>query len=326
MIDFDAKERRLRRTLQAVAERVPVAPDDEALLSRLTVPTPRRPRRLLTGAIAAMVIVAGVGVALAYGPRSSDVGGTSKGSTAASSPTSTTSSPTSTTAETEIVSLSVVSCRTTFAIATQPSTVPLPSLVTVTVPRSAAQMLTVYVDTSDITALLGPKGWNCVATYGADGSGGIALYAPGEIVPSSSSEPGPLYPSSSEKAITGFETGGSPVQAAGQACPYFPMAAATTQTDLGHGCSAPPSAETVSQISSNVVGYEDPPGVKGGGNPSGGPYPAIGVVTYSATIQPGTYVGNCTLPQRQHDVCTAVLNYFASLYGGTRPGVPRAFP
>ena len=101
---------------------------------------------------------------------------------------------------------------------------------------------------------------------------------------------------------------------------------ATTQSDLGHGCSAPPSAETVSQISSNVVGFEDPPGVKGGGNPSGGPYPANGVVTYSAATQPGTYVGNCTLPQSQHDVCTAVLNYFASLYGGTRPGVPRAIP
>jgi hypothetical protein len=164
------------------------------------------------------------------------------------------------------------------------------------------------------------------ATYGADGSGGIALYAPGGTVPSSSSEPGPLYPPSSDEAITGFETGGSPVQAAAQACPYFPMAAAATQSDLGHGCSAPPRAESVSQISSNVVEFEDPPGVKGGGNPSGGPYPAHGVVTYSATTQPGTYVGNCTLPPSQHDVCAAVLKYFASLYGGTRLGVPRAIP
>jgi len=135
-----------------------------------------------------------------------------------------------------------------------------------------------------------------------------------------------LYPPSSDEAITGSETGGSPVQAAAQACSFFPAAAAATQSDLGHGCSSLPASQTMTQISANTVGFEDPPGVAGTGNPSGGPYPANGVVTYSAAVQPGTYVGTCTLPPSDHALCTSVLNYFDSLYGGSRPGVPKSIP
>lgn len=195
----------------------------------------------------------------------------------------------------------------------------------VSVPRSLATTLVVYSDTSDLMALLGLKGWSCIATYGADGSGGIALYPGGEAVPTAEN-PGPLYPPSSDEAITGTKTGGSPVQAAAEACPFFPVAATATQSDLGHGCSSPPTSQAITQISANTVGFEDPPGVAGAGDPSGGPYPANGVVMYSATVQPGTYLGTCTLPQSDHALCTSVLNYFVSLYGGDRPGVPKSIP
>jgi hypothetical protein len=94
MTDFDPKEQRLRRTLQAVAERVPVAPDDEAHWSRFPIPTSHRRRRLLTGVVTAVIIVIGFGVALAYGPRSSDGGGTLKGNSVAPTASSVRWSPT----------------------------------------------------------------------------------------------------------------------------------------------------------------------------------------------------------------------------------------
>jgi hypothetical protein len=108
-----------------------------------------------------------------------------------------------------------------------------------------------------------------MAACGADGSGGIDLDAPGETPPPSFGQ----VPSSDE-AITIVETGGSPVQAAALACPYFPAAAAVTRNDPGHGCSPPPRAERVEHISASVVAIQDPPGTKGGGVPSGGSYRA----------------------------------------------------
>lgn len=216
------------------------------------------------------------------------------GSTPTTTSSATTSMPTylatSTTVRTEGVSLPVAACPTTFASATQPSTVPLPTSVTVSLPESMADQVAVYDDTSNLTMLLGPKSWTCVAAYDADGSGGIDLYAPGEAPPS------PFSPvPSSDEVITAVESGGSPVQAAAQACPYFPAAAASTQTDLRHGCSAPPTGEKITKVSSNVVAFEDPPGITGGGMPSGGPYVAYGVISYDDAPQPGTYLATCTL-------------------------------
>jgi hypothetical protein len=221
----------------------------------------------------------------------------------------------------EGVSIPVVVCPTTFALAVQPPSVHLPTSVTVALPESMVDQTVVYVDKRHLTMLLGPKGWTCVAAYGADGSGGLDIYAPGEPpAPSFSQVPTP------DEAITVAETGGSPVQAAGQACPYFPSAAAATQSDLGHGCSVPPRAERVTQVSSSVVAFEDPPGTKGGGVPSGGPYLAYGVISYSQASEPGTYLGTCTLPPSGQRICAFMLNYFEYLYGGIRSGVPNQLP
>lgn len=153
-----------------------------------------------------------------------------------------------------------------------------------------------------------------MAAYGADGSGGIDLSAPGET-PAPAFSPVPF----SDEAITIAETGGSPVQAAALACPYFPTAAAATQSDLDRGCAAPPTAEKVEHIGSSQVAFQDPPGIKGGGVPSGGPYLAYSDMSYSPSL-PGTYRATCTAGQR---VCAFTLNYFASLYGATGSAAPK---
>jgi hypothetical protein len=53
--------------------------------------------------------------------------------------------------------------------------------------------------------------------------------------------------------------------------------------------------------------FEDPIGVSGVGDPSGGPYPANGVVTYNGT---SATEATCTLPESDHALCTVVLNDF----------------
>jgi hypothetical protein len=188
--------------------------------------------------------------------------------------------------------------------------VPLPASARVDLPPSVATKVAVYSDTSDIMMLLAPKGWSCSASYGADGSGGVTVMPPGETLPAAG-----LKPHSSDQAITGSETGGSPVQAAAQACSFFPAAATATETYLEKGCSPRPSSEIVDPISTSVVDFEDPSGIKGTGVPSGGQNPANGAMAYSPDVEPGFYIETCTLPNDAHDVCTAALNYFIARFG-----------
>jgi hypothetical protein len=228
-----------------------------------------------------------------------------------SAPTSTTQpSSTSSTAVDDgavATSIPVVSCPTSFAVTT--ATVPLPSSAIVDVPPTLAKTMVVYSDTHSILMLLAPKGWTCKASFGADGSGDMTILPAEETLPS-----GKLAPPSSAQAITAGETGGSPVQAAFQACAFFPAAAQALEADLEQSCSSPAS-ESLDQISASAVAFEDPAGIVGTGSPSGGENPANGVITYSADKGPGSYTSTCTLPQDEHDRCTASLNYFISVYG-----------
>jgi hypothetical protein len=234
----------------------------------------------------------------------------SRTSTSHHSTTTTTSASTPTTTVVDhVASLPVVRCPTTFAITTPPPTVPLPASVTVDVPATLTTPLAVYADSNNIMRLLAPAGWSCTASFGADGSGRVTVVPNGEPLPAPGQEP-----NSSEQAISATETGGSPVQAAAAGCAFFPTAAAANESDLDHGCTPRPLSEMVDPISATVVDFEDAAGIKGSGAPSGGPDPANGVMTYSPTVGPGFYLDTCTLPQAEHATCTAVLNYFLTLY------------
>jgi hypothetical protein len=86
----------------------------------------------------------------------------------------------------------------------------------------------------------------------------------------------------------------------------------------GVQCPQRPTGESVVRLSKTAVAFEDPPRVKGTGNPSGGPLPANGVVVYkarpgrSAAGTPDTtgflFEETCVLPASEHTLCTALLN------------------
>ena len=218
-----------------------------------------------------------------------------------------------------MATLPVVPCPTTFAVTPSPVVVPLPTSVTVSVPSSDVSGFAVYTDDAGFMMLMGPTAWTCHGLYGADGSGGLLISPGGESVPSDPDPGWHLSTSSSDEAIVGYETGASPVQGALLACPLFPSAAATTRQDLGEGCAVtPPSQESVSPsgAADSEVTFEDPVGVAGEGIPSGGLNPANGVMLYLPAQGKATaYLATCTLPESQHDSCTAVLAHFVAQYG-----------
>ena len=198
-------------------------------------------------------------------------------------------------------SLPVVSCPTSLGIA-RPA-VSLPQSRPVAVPQALAADLAVYADSQGIMELLAPKGWSCTAGIGADGSGGVTVYPHGA---------GPSSPA----AIAGSETSACAGCTLSQACPLFPSAAKAWRSAFGQPCPArPPTAETVAPIAAGIVAFEDPPGVKGDGQPSGGQYPANGVMTYHPSAPDGSWQETCTLPASEKNICTAVLNTFVSWYG-----------
>ncbi len=214
-------------------------------------------------------------------------------------------------------SLPVVVCETTTGVPT--TTTSLPASVSVSVPASDAQQgnLAVYTDETGRLMVVGPTvGWTCNGSFGADGSGLLALAPVGTVVPATGTS-WHLSASSPTQAIVAMESGGSTVQGAALACPLFSAAKAATQQDLGQICAvSSPTQEHVTRISSVAVGFQDPPGVAGVGYPSGGQNPANGVVLYQPKpTEPTAYLATCTLPAAQQDLCTAVVDQFAATFG-----------
>jgi hypothetical protein len=190
------------------------------------------------------------------------------------------------------VRLSVVRCPTSYGTPTGKSPA-IPATVTVS---SSARNLAAY--SNGWMLALAPRGWHCSGGVGADGNEGLTILPPYVSTVTAAAA-----------AVTAFHQWNG--VAVYTACPFFP--------ELARGTSFPCAIsrrELVGRLGARDVGFEDPPGVHGSGDPSGGALPANGVVAY-------TYVGTkpsnaqitvgsetCTLPKAQHAACTAVLNDF----------------
>ncbi|MGH3256820.1 MAG: hypothetical protein ACRDOU_15745 [Streptosporangiaceae bacterium] len=212
--------------------------------------------------------------------------------------------------------LPVVRCPTSIAVASPGPAVSLPPSRPVAVPRALAARLSVYADDQGRMELVGPRGWNCAAFYGADGSGGVAVYLPGQTLPPFWSAGWPLARSSTAAVVAGLESSACYTCTLAQACRLFPAAATTLHSYLGgQACPARPAAEKVAPIGTGIMGFQDPPGTTGDGLPSGGQYPANGVMTYHPHAAAGSWRETCTLPGSDMAECTAILNTFLSWYG-----------
>jgi hypothetical protein len=190
---------------------------------------------------------------------------------------------------------------------------PLPATRQVSVPKSMAKQLAAYTDDQGEMYLVAPRGWTCQATVGADGNDSVAVYPPGEVGTSKFAL-GHTWPKSAQ-AVTGDILPSCLACYVGQACTFFPDAEKDLVRNYGQQikCASLPQREGILRVSSSVISFEDPPGVIGTGEPSGGDFPAEGVVTFKEGTGGTTYgsaMQTCTLPAREHALCTAVIDAF----------------
>jgi hypothetical protein len=146
--------------------------------------------------------------------------------------------------------------------------------------------------------VLAPRGWHCSGGVGSDGNLSLSVLPPyvSQVTPQAA-------------AVTASRD--SSGQAASDACPFFP------EFDYpGLPCTKIPARERVTRLTARSVAFEDPPRVTGDGWPSGGPYPANGVVIARESKSQGAGANKetCTLPQSEHALCAAILSDFRRRY------------
>jgi hypothetical protein len=173
----------------------------------------------------------------------------------------------------------------------------LPARIPISASASVAKQLSAYDD--GYLTVLAPSGWQCSAEVGADGSVGF-IVAPDVA--------GPLRAPAISAAY--FGTSG---EAASYACDLFP--AADRWLPLPPCGVRVPRRELVTRTGTTTVAFEDPVGVKGDGEPSGGADPTDGVRVYvapSAALRGYALGESCALPGSEHALCTVVLDDFRS--------------
>ncbi|HTT91231.1 MAG TPA: hypothetical protein VMF65_16875 [Acidimicrobiales bacterium] len=209
------------------------------------------------------------------------------------------------------VRLPLVECVTATGTTVGPK--PMPATKVVNVPSQLVNKMAVYSDDQGDLYLLAPLGWACQASLGADGNDSIAVYPPGEVGTSQFAL-GHNWPKSAQ-AVTGDLLPSCYACFVGQACTFFPAAEHDLVQDYGQqlSCTPLPSGQDVSRLSSSVIAFEDPANVLGTGEPSGGVYPASGVVTFKDRVPSGAYgsaMETCTLPKTEHLMCNAAVQAF----------------
>ncbi len=226
--------------------------------------------------------------------------------------TPTTSAPVA--AATVSAVLPQVVCPATYGV--QPTTTPsLPSTVSESIATSLVSQIAVYTDAQGQMQILAPTGWACSASIGADGSSELAAFPQGQTNPTTSG----ATRDTGEQVVGGQASACASCTYA-QTTPLFTAAADQCAIDdpgQPSLCPGPYAGEAVDPIGNGVVGFLDPPGVRGSGAGSGGAYPANGVVTYhpSTSGYEPSYLETCTLPDSQHSLCTAALDNFVAAYG-----------
>jgi hypothetical protein len=203
------------------------------------------------------------------------------------------------------VTVPVIVCPTTVGVNNPPTPVPAAARV----PAVAAH-LAVYSATSAAIQLLGPTGWACHASIGADGSSGITAVPPDRSIAINDGGVAALIDPACRGCMLSL------------ACPFFPAAMRDLRHEALLPCGPQPRGQVVHYLSPWSVAISDPAGEavpknSGGLVPSDSLYPTNGVVVYGAYTWKQYHVAVameavCVLPASEHSSCTAVLDEFLS--------------
>lgn len=203
-------------------------------------------------------------------------------------------------------------CPTSVGVSSETPTI-LPSTVHVEINKDDSTKLAFYSDNEGLTTLLAPTGWTCTASIGADGSSSVQVSPSGQSDVAS----GVLRPGSTTQLISASQTSACVGCRESLACPLFANAANDYQRAFGHACpTTRPSSEVETKHTSHLVEFTDPPGVHGDAIPSGGEYPAMGVMSYFDDVKSdGSWTETCVLPAADKSLCEVILGNFVATYG-----------
>jgi hypothetical protein len=200
----------------------------------------------------------------------------------------------------------VVRCPTSYGVAGELHKTP--SRLAVLHDPVSTRGLVAYTNT-DIY-LIAPAGMRCAGIIGADGTTALAVGP--RALTAELNNPGRSY--SGIGLTLAFDPDCVSCEAS-DLCPFFAQSARA----FGFPCTTGiPADEQTYRLTPQVTLFEDPPGIRGDGWPSGGPDPANGLVGFTGPPrQPDTtvYRSTCTLPTSEHSICTVSLNDTLSRYG-----------
>jgi hypothetical protein len=205
----------------------------------------------------------------------------------------------------EVARIAVVPCPTEYA-APGETMPPLESTMTATVTPPVAAAVSFYSN-GDLT-ILGPIGWRCSAVLGVDGTTRMAITPPDRPWPTGTSTPAPDLP-----AVTAVGGGSCAACIARMACALFPEASKLADGTCPTGV---PAQERVRRPLPRTAVFEDPPGVAGTGEPSGGVNRALGFLVFGtgddatgALIRPTALKITCTLPESMSAICDEIVEH-----------------
>lgn len=186
-------------------------------------------------------------------------------------------------------------CPTTQAI--ERPAVTLDATTTVPAPSDSLEGFAAFTNTNG-AVLIGPAAWECSSSVSADGGANIGLSPDGSDPFEDGAEIGVTYDASS--ACQGC--------IAAEICAVLPDAPVVLEyAGSGIGCDRKkPLKEELTPIGDLSVLFEDPPGVKGQGTPSGGSVRSTGMLTYSEYR--GVQQVSCALPEELTASCPAVIS------------------
>ena len=194
-------------------------------------------------------------------------------------------------------------CRTQLAVGQ--SSVQVSPQLSMPLPADSSERLEVYA-TSVGSLLVGPKGWECRATMGVDGTESIGLAPPGFERPAWSAGKG-------DAAVSAALIPACWACIAATICAFFPQEEVVRSYEEVEECDPAPKGEQVSHVARSTALFTDPPGVKGTGVGSGGSLPSLGAVTYGTDS--GAMQVSCTLPSELVEACPELVGATLALQG-----------
>jgi len=209
-----------------------------------------------------------------------------------------------------VAEVPVVQCPTSRGADFGPP-VRLATTIAVRISATLATSVALYVDRYDVARMVGPRGWSCAASIGADGNEGLVIYQHG------SPAPAPFQALSGRSSATELTVQQDPACDACRlslVCPFFATArrlitSTYASASMLAACRRP-SGEVITSSTASTRYFSDGPHVVGHAYPSGGPYRAFAVAYFGSKTY--SYLVSCTLAPPQRALCHGALAWFVS--------------